>query len=148
MNEPGEHTEHPLTKSPARRLETTARSAFADHVRVYDSEDQVIVHVEPEHLRLVYLSVRASRQANSATFIQCRIDHSGSQMWITSLQVCDSLRRQGLGREMVDACEATAKAIGMESIRVYPLTGVAEFWESLGYQPDSRMSRVLRKEIA
>lgn len=102
----------PLVES----LDSTARLAFAKYVRLFDKRDQIIVHAEPHQLRLVYVSVRGSRQSGSATFIQCRVDLKLQQMWINSLQVSDALRRQGLGREMVAAAEATARAIGVASI--------------------------------
>jgi N-acetylglutamate synthase-like GNAT family acetyltransferase len=121
--------------------------AFAEYVRFYDEQDQVIVHVEPHHLRLVYINVRASRQSSSATLIQCRIDEELEEMWITSLQVCETQRRQGVGCEMVQATEATARAMGISSMKIYPLADAVGFWKSLGYEPDERMSRVLQKTL-
>lgn len=136
----------------AALLETSAREALVEYVRFYDKDDRVIVHVESNHLRLVYLNVRASRQSSSATLIQCRIDEESDEefeeMWITSLQVSETQRRQGIGCEMVQAMEATARAMGIPAMKVYPLVDAHGFWESLGYQPDERMSRVLQKKLS
>jgi GNAT superfamily N-acetyltransferase len=144
---PNERTEQQAALPRPESLEAAARLAFASHVRLYDEQDQIIVHAEPHELRLVYLSVRASRQASAATFIQCRVDGECEQMWITSLQVSDALQRQGLGREMVEAAEATAKAMGFSSIKIYPLMDAVGFWKSLGYTPDAHISRVLEKGL-
>lgn len=143
---PSEKTRGP-TSLDVESLGAAARIAFAEHVRRFDERDQVIVHVEPPQLRLIYVSVRASRQSSSATFIQCKVDDEREQMWITSLQVSDALRRQGLGREMVAAAEATARAIGMSRVSVLPYVSAVAFWDSLGYVPESRMSRVLQKVL-
>lgn len=141
----------PLGQQPTlpnpESLEVAARLAFAKHVRMYDEQDQVIVHVEPHQSRLVYLSVRASRQSGAATFIQCRVDDRCEQMWINSLQVSDALRHQGLGREMVEALEDTARAIGVPTIKVEPLRDAHGFWKSLGYTSDARSLGVLQKQV-
>lgn len=130
----------------SQSLEAAARSAFAEHVRLYDDGDQIIVDVELRQLRFVYVNFRASRQSGSDTFIECHVAKSCEQMWISRLQVSDPLRRQGLGREMVEAAEATARAIGVPVIKVYPLIGAAGFWEQLGYTPDQRFARVQQKD--
>ena len=144
---PNEQAERQVALPGPKSLEAAARQAFAEHVRLYDKQDQIIVHVEPHQLRLVYVSIRASRQSGSATFIQCGVDDECRKMWIHSLQVSDALRRQGVGREMVEATEATARAIGISSIRAHPLLGAVAFWSSLGYTPDEHMSHVLQKEL-
>ena len=140
-----QETQHPPLH--AESLEAAARLAFAEHVRLYDEQDQIIVRAERHELRLVYLSIRASRQSSSATFIRCGVDSELRQMWINSLQVSDALRRQGVGREMVEATEATARAVGISSVKVYPLVDAAAFWETLGYTADTSRSRVLHKEM-
>ena len=137
----------PVAAVDQARLETAARSAFAKHVNIYDDQDEFISHLEPQHLRLVYVSVRGSRQSGSATLVQCRVEDRLKEMWINSLQVSQSLRRQGLGRELVEAVEATAQAIGMSSVKVYPLADSVGFWKSLVYVPDSRTARVLQKTL-
>lgn len=141
-----------MLPSPKQRihpteLESAARIAFAKHVTVYHGDDEIIVRVEKDHLRLVYVSVRASRRAGSATMIQCRLEHARNELWVNSLQVNQTLRRQGFGRELAEAAEATAGAIGLGSIRVYPITNAVGFWKSLGYRSDPRMARVLRKDL-
>ena len=142
-----EQMEQPPVSTLAESLKTTARLAFAEHVRLYDEQDQVIVHVEPNQLRLVYLCVRASRQSSAATLVQCCLENDTEHFWINSLQVSNALRRQGLAREMVTAIENTAQAIGVSLIKVYPLTEAVDFWKSLGYAPDVRIPRVLQKEL-
>ena len=138
----------PKTQVGSAQLERAARTAFANTVADFDHDDEIIVHIENDHLRLVYLNVRASRRFSTATMIQCRFEASVNEIWINSLQVCDALRRQGFGRELVEAVEATARAIGVFSIKVYPLTNAVGFWESLGYRPDSRIARVLCKDLS
>jgi GNAT superfamily N-acetyltransferase len=128
-------------------LTAAASFALAQHVRVYDDRDRLAVHAEPGELRLVYVSVRATRLSRTATFMQFRVDEQGEQMWITGLQVSETSQRQGLGREMVHAAEDTARRIGASSIKIWPLVSAVGFWESMGYRPDARMSRVLCKEL-
>lgn len=129
-------------------LEAAARSALAKHVRIYDEEDQVLVSGEPDELRLAYISVQSSQQPQGATFAHFRIEYECGQIWIDSLGVSDSRQRQGIGREIVQAIEATAREIGVHSIKVYPLAKVVGFWNALGYKPDARIARVLHKEVA
>jgi GNAT superfamily N-acetyltransferase len=147
MSNPGEQTEQQAALPRATSLEAAARLAFAEHVRLYDERDPIIVHAEPHQVRLVYMNLRASRQSSSATFIQCRVDEGSYGMWISSLQVSGTLRRQGLGREMVAGVEATARAIGLSSVTVYPLIDAVGFWTSLGYVRDEHMARVLTKRL-
>jgi GNAT superfamily N-acetyltransferase len=142
-----EQTE-PRAKLPLpESLEAAARKAFAKHVWLFDEQDQIIVHVEPHQLRLVYVSVRASRQSSLATFIQCRVDDGGEQMWISTVKASADLRRQGLSRKMVEAAEATARAIGVSMVKVYPLLDTVGFWRSLGYASTSSSSGVLQKQL-
>jgi GNAT superfamily N-acetyltransferase len=147
MVNPLEQSKHQGALPCPGMLETTARRAFSRFVRYYDEDDEVIVHVAPYHVRLIYLNRRASRQASRATFIQCRADEQEDCVWITSLQVSPDLQRQGLGSEMVSAVEATARAIGRSKILVCPLLTAVGFWNSLGFKPHQRMSRVLQKQV-
>jgi GNAT superfamily N-acetyltransferase len=75
------------------------------------------------------------------------VDSQRGPLWIAHVHVCWSLRGQGLGRELVLAAEATARAIGLPAVRVYPLPHAADFWRLLGYVPDPRTARVLRKRV-
>jgi hypothetical protein len=61
--------------------------------------------------------------------------------------VSEAFHRQGLGREMVEPAEATAQAIAISIIKVYPLQEPVGFRKSLGYTPDESVSRVLKKEL-
>jgi GNAT superfamily N-acetyltransferase len=128
-------------------LTTLARTAFAAHVRLYDTRDQLRVQAEARAVQLAYVSVRAGETSPGATYIQCRMDRDYSQMWITFVQVAGELRRQGLGRDMVRAAEATARAAGLHTIRVFPVMPAIRFWKSLGYTPDDHTSRVLQKRL-
>jgi GNAT superfamily N-acetyltransferase len=132
---------------PSETLEAVAQDAFAQSVRVYDDQDTIAIHAGSHQMRLHYKSRRASWPAHSATFVQCRVDEGSDEVWINRLQVSDPLRRQGLGRELVQGVEDTARAIGMSAIAVYPLIDAVGFWESLGYLPDSHRSRVLQKQL-
>jgi hypothetical protein len=56
-------------------LESAARSAFAEHVRLYDEADNpTVVDVELHQFFFVYLDVSTSRSSRAATLIQCRVD--------------------------------------------------------------------------
>lgn len=142
-----EQTESEAALPTPESLEAAARTAFAEHVWLYDQQDQIIVQGEPHQMRLVYFSRRASRQSGCASFIQCRVDERCWQMWISTLKLSEALRRQGLGRDMVEASEATARAIGVLSIKVCPLPEVVGFWKSLGYTWDARISCILHKNL-
>jgi GNAT superfamily N-acetyltransferase len=128
-------------------LEATARTAIAEHVRLYDARDLVVVHDEACRLRLVYRSARASPQRRPAASLQCCVDSPRGPLWIAHVHVCRRLRGQGVGRELVLAAEATARAIGLPAVRVYPLPDAADFWRSLGYVTDPRTARVLQKRV-
>jgi GNAT superfamily N-acetyltransferase len=147
MMNPSEPTDLGAALPESKSLEAAARLAFADHVRLYDERDPIIVRAEPHRVRLVYMNHRASQQSGFATFIQCRVDEGCKGMQISSLQVSGTLRRQGLGREMIAGVEATARAIGLSSVTVYPLTDAVGFWTSLGYVCDEHMARVLTKQL-
>jgi N-acetylglutamate synthase-like GNAT family acetyltransferase len=145
------HPEHRRRQQAALSpdsLHDVARSAFAECVRLYDEQDQIIVHMESFELRLIYISVRASRQSSFATSIQCCVNEERPQMWIRSLQVPELLRRQGLAHEMIQAAESIARALGLSEIMVDTQRDVAGFWTALGYAPHESVSRVLRKDIS
>jgi GNAT superfamily N-acetyltransferase len=147
MTDPRVPTGRRPTLPRAETLEAAAQDAFAQSVGVYDEQDTIAIHAGSHQLRLIYKSRRASRRPRSATFVQCRVDEGSDEVWINQLQVSDALRRQGLGRELVQGIESTARAIGMSAIAVYPLFDAVGFWESLGYLPDSNRSRVLQKRL-
>jgi hypothetical protein len=61
----------------------------------------------------------------------------GHRCWFYYLSVDPRLQRQGLGRTMVEACEAWARAHGVPKIQLIVRTGnlgAASFYEALGFK--------------
>lgn len=128
-------------------LESEGRRAFARCVRVYDERDELFVLTRPYHLRLVYFSMSASREANRATFVQFRLEEDQDHVWIHALHVAPDSRRQGLGGEMVAAIEQIARAVGRSTVLVYPLRKATPFWISRGFTPHPTTSGVMQKRL-
>ncbi len=69
------------------------------------------------------------------------------EMWIASLHVAVALRSVGLGRQLVQAAEAIARAAGVTVVNVLPLYSSDPFWVKMGYRPHPCTVRVLCKQV-
>lgn len=69
------------------------------------------------------------------------------EMWIASLHVAVPFRSMGLGRQLVQAAEAIARAVGIAVVNVLPLYTSDPFWLKLGYRPHPCTVRVLCKQV-
>jgi ribosomal protein S18 acetylase RimI-like enzyme len=75
--------------------------------------------------------------------------YEGHRGWINYLAVAPDLRRQGLGRRMMDAAEAHLRAAGCPKINLQVRTsntGVIAFYERIGYTLDDVVSLGKRLE--
>lgn len=134
MSEPTLHVASPNPVVPGiADIEAMMRQAFAATVNSYHERDQIIVRLEQGYVRLVYINVRTSRQSNGTTMIQCQFIREEEELRVSSLQVSESLCRQGLDRDLVAGVEHLAKLLEVGSVKVYPLSRTQEFWGSLGY---------------
>ncbi len=64
------------------------------------------------------------------------VGHDGHRGWVYYLAVAEAARGAGLGRQMMDACEAWVRARGIPKIQLMVRTantGVVGFYEHLGY---------------
>jgi histone acetyltransferase (RNA polymerase elongator complex component) len=113
----------------------------------FDHCDPLIVEGKFSQVRVLYVSTKTS-SLEQRTLVDCRFHYDSRQMWIGSIHVVACHRHQGVGRQMVKAAEATAKALGMEKVKILPRSSSVDFWLKLGYTPDSRMTRVLCKNPA
>ncbi len=69
--------------------------------------------------------------------------YEGHRGWINYLAVDPSLRRSGLGRELMDHAEARLSEVGCPKINLQvrgPNRDVIAFYESLGYRIDDTVS--------
>lgn len=124
-----------------------AHKMFECHLPWFDHRDLIIVDGAFSEVRICYVSTKAS-DSDDRSFIDCRLHFDSRVMWISSIQVPAFQRRQGVGRQLVGAAEATANALGMEDVRLLPMVSSINFWLKLDYAPDSRSARVLRKKPA
>jgi ribosomal protein S18 acetylase RimI-like enzyme len=66
------------------------------------------------------------------------LGHDGHRGWVYYLAVADRRRGSGLGRQMMDACEAWLQARDIPKLHLMVRTEnahVLEFYRHLGYQP-------------
>jgi len=113
----------------------------------FDKDDPLIVECGTGQVRVFYLSRRASPGSDATTFLKCRFNLESSQMWIGSIQVAASYRRQGLGRQLVQMAEEIAHAMEIGVVTVFPLTSSQHFWSKMGYTSKPRTARVLWKHL-
>ena len=111
----------------------------------FGQDDPLVVECGARHVRVFYLSRRASPGSRDTTFLECRFNLESSEMWIASIQVAASYRRQGLGRQLVQMAEEIANAMEIGVVNVFPLTCSQHFWLKMGYTPKPRTARVLWK---
>lgn len=121
-----------------------ARKVFECQFSWFDRSDPLVVEVAFPQAHILYVCSAASGNGEN-TFIDSRFYFDSSQMWIGSMQVASSYRLRGFGRQLVRAAEATAGALGLEEVSVLPLPSSIAFWQKIGYVPDPRSARVLRK---
>ncbi len=99
------------------------------------------------------LDIERKLQVNPELFLVGKIDgeivasvmggYEGHRGWINYLAVDPSCRRQGLGREMMEAIEEGIRAAGSPKINLQIRTGntaVIEFYRSIGYKMDEVVS--------
>ena len=122
-----------------------ARKMFECQLPWFDHRDLIIVDGAFSEVRICYVSTKAS-DSDDPSFIDCRLHFDSGVMWISSIKVPAFQRRQGVGRQLVGAAEATANALGMEEVRLLPMVSSINFWLKLDYTPDSHSARVLRKK--
>ena len=79
----------------------------------------------------------------------CMVGYNGHRGWVNYLAVHPDLRKQGLGREMMDYVEALLVEMGCPKINLQIRTTnqeVINFYESLGYKADQVVSMGKRLE--
>ncbi len=113
----------------------------------FDQDDPLVVECGAGQVRVCYFSRRASPGSGDTTFLKCRFDFDSSQMWIGSIQVAASYRRQGLGRQLVQTAEEIARAMELGVVNVLPLASSQQFWLKMGYTRNPRTARVLWKRL-
>jgi GNAT superfamily N-acetyltransferase len=120
---------------------------FESQLPRFDHCDTLTVDGAFPAIRICYVSPGASN-SDDRTVVDCRLHFDSRQMWIRSIQVPVCHRRQGVGRQLVAAAEATANALGMEEVRILPVTSSVEFCLKLNYAPAPRSARVFWKNLA
>ena len=113
----------------------------------FDQGDPLIVECGAGQVRVFYLSNRTSTGCHDTTFLKCRFNLESNQMWLGSIQVAASYRRQGLGRQLVLTTEEIARAMAVGAVNVFPLASSQHFWGKMGYTPHPRTARVLWKHL-
>jgi len=111
----------------------------------FDQDDPLVVECGVPQVRVFYVSTRASPGSGDTTFLDCRLNFDSREMWVGSIQVAASYRRQGLGQQLVQTAEDIAHAMEIGVVNVFPLTCSEHFWLKMGYTPRPRTARVLWK---
>ena len=119
----------------------------ADFCWFDQDDDPLVVECGAGQVRVFYLSRRASPGSGDTTFLDCRFNLESSEMWIGSIQVAASYRRQGLGQQLVQMAEEIADAMEIGVVTVFPLTSSQHFWGKMGYTSKPRTARVLWKHL-
>ena len=128
-------------------IRETVRAILQEQFPWFNQGDPLVVENVVRQLRIFYTCVRASRGCPDAAILECRVDFDLNRMWIGSIEVAPSHRLQGIGRHLAQAAEAMARAMGVQTINVYPLPSSLDFWRKTGYRPDCRTARVLCKDV-
>ena len=124
-----------------------AQAIFNKEFSWFVQSDPLVVDVAGSHARIFYVCTRASCGSDENTSVNCRIHFDANKMWISSLHVASLFRLQGLGRQLVQTAEATARALGVETVEIYPFPSSQNFWRKLGYRQNPRMARVMGKHL-
>ena len=134
-------------RNSVKDVRDIARKIFKDEFSWFDYDDPLFVEGVFSQVRVFYVCTKTS-VCDQRTFLDCRFHFDSRQMWIGSIEVAAHRRLHGIGRQLVRVAEATGNALGMEEVRILPLSSSVEFWLKLGYSPNPRMARVLRKNLA
>lgn len=90
-------------------------------------------------------------RSDGAIAASAMVGHDGHRGWVYYLAVDEGFRRQGLGRAMMDACEAWVRERGIPKLALMIREGnteVAGFYAALGYTQDAVMVLGKRFEAA
>ena len=129
------------------RVEQTLRASVGRVFSCFDGGDTLAVKQERRSVHVTYISRRASPDLHDLTFVRFRICVDANEIWIGNLNVAVPLRSLGLGRQLVQVVEETARRAGIPNIRLFPLMPSVAFWEKMGYSPDARAARTLAKVL-
>lgn len=124
-----------------------ARQMFEGRFPWFDRSDPLIVEGALPEVRVFYVC-RKTSNSEHRSFVDCRFHFDSREVWIGSIQVATSHRRQGIGRQLVRVVEATADALGIEIIRIFPTPTAVGFWSKLGFRLAPRSARVMWKSIS
>jgi len=128
-------------------IPAVAASVLCETVCCFEMGDTVLVETGRHGVRVAYTSSRDSRDASDVTRLECRVDLQTSEMWIDDLRVVDSLRSNGIGRQLVAAAERIASALALQTVNVFPLMSAERFWRKMGYASHPRTARVVTKDV-
>ena len=136
-----------LGSNKAHPIGETVPTAFGEAFSYYSQADPLVLEEGQFEIRIFYVSLRTSPDPSNVTRVTLHFRFDTNEMWIGSLSVATPFRLIGLGRQLVEAAETIARAIGIPSVKVYPFTSARSFWEKMGYCPHRCTARVLSKDV-
>ena len=123
-------------------------SILRDRVCCFDERDIITSESQLYGLCVAYTSRCGSCDDADVTRLECRVDFQNSHMWVDDLRVADSLQSKGIGRQLAEAAERIALAVGLQTVNVFPLASAGDFWRKMGYTSHLKTARVVTKDLA
>jgi len=129
-------------------VQEAVRIVFGRVLSCFSEEDSLVAERQQHGIRVAYTPGSASPDPRDPTVLRFSFCCETNEMWIGSLSVAAPFRSSGLGCELVQVAEETARRMGIRTVNVFPYVSVASFWEKMGYQPHPCTARVLTKHLS
>ena len=129
------------------RVGDAVRRVLRRTLSCFSDEDVLAVWEGRANVRIAYSPLQASGGPGERTTMRLSLRRDTDDLWISSLHVAVPFRSMGLGRQLVQAAEAIARAAGVTLVSVFPLYSSHAFWLKMGYRPMGCTSRVLSRQV-